>query len=91
MANVSWAQQISVHAEDAARLLEVMDIDILKKKIVKLKIADKIKKREGNVTPRFKVKALFYIFRSMQKRMHFNPVDVEYWKKNGWLEKVRPW
>lgn len=61
----------------------------MKKEI--LKIADKIKKREGNVTPRFKVKALFYIFRSMQKRMHFNPVDVEYWEKNGWIEKVRPW
>lgn len=63
--------------------------EIMKKNI--LKIAAKIKKRQGNVTPRLKVKAMFYIFRSMQKRAQFNPVDVDYWKEQGWLDKVRPW
>ena len=61
----------------------------MKKKV--LKIADKIKKREGNVTPRLKVKALFYIFRSMHGKKQYNPVDVGYWKEKGWLGKVRPW
>ena len=61
----------------------------MKKKV--LKIADKIKKREENVTPRLKVKALFYIFRSMHGKKQYNPVDVGYWKEKGWLGKVRPW
>lgn len=61
----------------------------MKKRI--LKTADKIKKHEGNVTPRLKVKAFFYIFRSMHGKKQYNPVDVRYWKKKGWLGKVRPW
>lgn len=56
-----------------------------------LKIADKIKRREGNVKPRLKVKALFYGVRLMQKHVGLNPVDVSYWKEKGWLNHKRPW
>ncbi|MGG7176675.1 flavodoxin family protein [Clostridium paraputrificum] len=55
------------------------------------KIANRIKRKNNNVTPRIKVKALFYGMRFMQKKFGFNEVDVTYWKKYGWLGKVRPW
>ncbi|MGL4108728.1 flavodoxin family protein [Clostridium sp. LP20] len=55
------------------------------------KIANRIKRKNNNVTPRIKVKALFYGMRFMQKKFGFNEVDVTYWKKHGWLGKVRPW
>lgn len=54
-------------------------------------IAHKLKRHEKNVTPSLKVKFLFYIMRIMEKRGGFNPVDYEYWKSKGWLEKSRPW
>ncbi|WMJ22986.1 NAD(P)H-dependent oxidoreductase [Paludicola sp. MB14-C6] len=65
-----------------------------KKKSIEItikQIAKKIKKREKNVKPSLKVKMMFYIMRLMEKRGGFNPVDYEYWKAKGWLEKKRPW
>lgn len=56
-----------------------------------LKLAEKIYKRKNNVKPRLKVKLLFYGCRFMQKRIGLNSVDVEYWKKQGWLEHGKPW
>lgn len=54
-------------------------------------IAQKLKRREKNVTPSIKVKLLFYIMRIVEKRGGFNSVDYEYWKAKGWLGKKRPW
>lgn len=53
-------------------------------------IADKIRRRSGNVKPSLKTKGFFFIMRLMQKN-GYNPADVEYWKNKGWIEKKRPW
>lgn len=55
------------------------------------RLARRIKKREGRVTPSLKNKALFSMLRMMQKKSGFNPVDYAYWKQMGWLGKERPW
>lgn len=55
------------------------------------RIAAKILKTSAYVTPSIKTKALFYIMRIMQKKGGFNSADLEYWKKQGWLESLRPW
>ena len=55
------------------------------------KISAKIKARSGNVKPSLKVKGMFYAMRFMQKKYHFNPTDVEYWKAQGWFDKAKPW
>jgi len=55
------------------------------------KLSPKIRKGVGKVTPSLKTKLLFYGVRLMQKRMSFNPADSEYWQKQGWLGKARPW
>ncbi len=55
------------------------------------KLSEKIVAKENHVKPSLKVKGLFYAMRFMQKKFHFNPADVSYWKEHGWLEKERPW
>lgn len=65
-----------------------------KKKTIEKKIgriAQRIKKREGHVTPSLRAKLYFYIMRLIEKRGGLNPADYEYWKAKGWLEKARPW
>ena len=54
-------------------------------------ISAKIKAKSRNVKPSLKVRGLFYAMRFMQKKFHFNPADVQYWKAKGWLDKKRPW
>jgi len=54
------------------------------------KIVLKLKRDTEKVKPGIKTKILFYIMRSMHKK-GMNPVDQEYWKEKGWLEKERPW
>ena len=55
------------------------------------KLSDRILNNYVNVTPSFKVKALFYAMRIAQKRGGFNKKDFEYWENQGWLENARPW
>lgn len=55
------------------------------------KRAEKIKAIGSSVKPSLKVRGLFYVMRAMQKRFQYNPADVAYWEKQGWLEKARPW
>lgn len=55
------------------------------------RIAQKVKRRQNNVKPSFKVKVLFYAMRQLQKSSWSNPADNSYWKAKGWLEKKRPW
>lgn len=70
--------------------------DVVSKKKEKINrdmkvLADKIRKKQGNVVPGLKVKGLFYIMRLVHKKGGFNEVDHAYWKQSGWLGKVRPW
>lgn len=70
------------------------ELDDKKKKQLEedvLNIARKIKRRGDKVTPRLKVKCMFYACRFMQKKMQLNPVDSEHWRNQGFLDKVRPW
>ena len=55
-------------------------------------LAKKILSRatRGAVKPGLKTKAFFFLMHLMQ-RNGFNQLDVDYWKKNGWTEKKRPW
>ncbi len=53
-------------------------------------IAKQIVQRNGRVKPSLKTKIMFNIMRMMQKS-GWNEKDVKYWKKQGWLEKKRPW
>lgn len=55
------------------------------------KIANKVLKKR-NVRVGFKTKAVFMMMRMLQKAyMASGEADREYWEKNGWLEKERPW
>lgn len=51
----------------------------------------KIKETGRRIRPSFKVKALFYAMRFMNKKFKFNAADVQYWEAQGWLGKERPW
>lgn len=75
----------------AAHWTEIKEEERIKMEANILKISRRIKKREGQVKPRLKVKLMFYGCRLMQKKMGVNGVDVEHWEKKGWLGKVRPW
>ena len=53
-------------------------------------LANRIKAKQGRVTPALKTKALFFAMHLMQ-RNGFNERDVKYWKEKGWTGNVRPW
>lgn len=59
------------------------------------KDTDRIAKKlvnKGAVKPGIKTKFLFNMMRMMQNAgWGSSPMEKEYWKKNGWLEKGRPW
>ncbi|GKX30668.1 flavin reductase [Vallitalea longa] len=55
------------------------------------KIADKVIRNNGKVKPCFRVRKWFLISSMLQKHIGSNPVDVEYWREQGWLNKKRPW
>lgn len=54
------------------------------------KLAHKVKKRAGKVSPSLKTKAAFWGLHFLQRK-GFNPQDAQYWKEQGWTGKVRPW
>lgn len=53
-------------------------------------LTNKIKRREGKVTPTLKGRFMFFIMRMYHKN-DWNPKDKEYWKEKGWLANKRPW
>jgi len=55
------------------------------------KVAVKILRSFRKNTPSLKVKMMFYGSRFMQKKWAINSPDVEYWEKQGWLGRIRPW
>jgi multimeric flavodoxin WrbA len=65
-----------------------------KKLIIERKINDiskKIIRKRNKVKPGIKTKGLFYLFRMMHKKFDSIAHDKEYWIKNGWLDRNRPW
>lgn len=54
------------------------------------RLADRIMSKGMKAKASIKVKTLFYVMRHMQKAYKFNPADVSYWEKQGWLGKKRP-
>jgi len=64
----------------------------IKRKIEKrtTSLAQKIKKKNGNITPGLKTKVFFHIMRLLMKK-GWNQADVNYWKEKGWFGKKRPW
>lgn len=54
------------------------------------KLANKIRKKHGNVKPGLKTRVWFLAMR-MANRAGWNKVDSAYWKEKGWTEKIRPW
>lgn len=54
------------------------------------KLADKIKRYQGRVTPSLKTRVFFTVMRLAQKS-GWNEVDGLYWKEKGWTGKLRPW
>ena len=64
----------------------------------KIKMEQKIKKISSKIKSKIKkpklglnIRFLFFINRIMQKKFGYIPYDKEYWSKNGWLDKNRPW
>lgn len=55
------------------------------------RLSEKIEVMNHNIKPSLKVRSLFYAMRFMQRKFHFNPADVAYWKQQGWFEKEKPW
>jgi len=53
-------------------------------------ISRKIVSTLNNVTPGIKTKAMFSLFRMMQKKFGI-PYDKNYWQELGWLDDKRPW
>jgi multimeric flavodoxin WrbA len=56
-------------------------------------IADKVKKRVAHPRASLRSKLSFRIFRKMQSSAaaSWNPTDRDWWVKQGWLAKIRPW
>lgn len=54
------------------------------------RIAGKIARRCGNVTPGLKTRAVFFVMHLLQRK-GINPKDAEHWQKQGWTGRKRPW
>ena len=54
------------------------------------RIAERIARRGGIVTPGLKTRAVFFVMHLLQRK-GINPRDAEYWQKKGWTGKKRPW
>lgn len=64
-------------------------IEKIKRKAEKL--ANTIEKNKGKIKPCFEVKKWFFISRKLNIKYPVSKPDTEYWEKQGWLKKGRPW
>lgn len=57
------------------------------------KVAEKVRKAVLRKRVGMRTKMQFLLFRGMQmgEKSAWNPADTEWWKKQGWLEKKKPW
>jgi multimeric flavodoxin WrbA len=51
----------------------------------------KVKSQIDNAKPSIKTKFIFSMMRKMQDSNNWNKIDMDYWQKNNWLKKTRPW
>jgi multimeric flavodoxin WrbA len=49
------------------------------------KIAEAIERKLGHVKPGVKAKFMFFLMKQMHKGMDYSPIDMKYWKENGWI------
>lgn len=65
----------------------------IKKKIGKKteKVSRNVKSKIGSSKPGIKTVFFFNIMRKMQQSNTWNMTDRNYWQKNNWLERARPW
>jgi len=65
----------------------------IKKKIKQKteELSHNVKNKIGKSKPNIKTKLLFNLMRKMQQSNTWNKTDRDYWQKNNWLEKTRPW
>ncbi len=69
------------------------DVSSKKRKVITDKteqLAVKIRNRQGHVSPGFKTKMFFNLFRMIQKK-GWNQPDVQYWEEKGWSAGRKPW
>lgn len=50
-----------------------------------LQITKSIHRNLGRVKPDFKGSFMFFIMKQMHKGMDYNPLEVSYWKEQGWI------
>ena len=54
------------------------------------RLAAKIVRRRGRVTPGIKTRLFFWLMHFIQRK-GFGPLDAKYWKEKGWTGSSRPW
>jgi len=54
------------------------------------RLAAKLVRRRGKVTPGLKTRAFFHLMRLFQRK-GYSLSDVAYWKEKGWTGSSRPW
>lgn len=50
------------------------------------RIANAVNTKFGHVKPGYKSRFLFWMMGKMQEGMSYNPVDVAWWEKHGWIK-----
>lgn len=78
---------VNVRAVSYKRVSEKIKMKIDKKSF---SLAQKIKRRSGNITPGLKTKVFFHIMRRVMKK-GWNQADADYWEEKEWIGKKRPW
>ncbi len=48
-------------------------------------LAKKIRRKIGHVTPGIRSRFMFFVMKQMHKGMDYSPVDMKYWKEQGWI------
>lgn len=48
-------------------------------------IAKAIQRKSGHVKPGIKACFMFFLMKQMHKGMNYSPIDMNYWKENGWI------
>lgn len=81
-----------LHFKVNAACWEDVSEDIKKKIKQKTEeLSHNVKNKIGKSKPNIKTKLLFNLMRKMQQSNTWNKTDRDYWQKNNWLEKTRPW
>lgn len=79
---------VAVQAENYKKIKpkKMQEIDTKIDRIIK-----KVKRNEKSKKVSIKIRAWFYISRIMQNKVRTSDADYDYWDKNNWFKKERPW